>query len=265
MIQYRTWGEGPFSVALIHGGPGAPGEMGPVARELSETRGIFEPFQAATSVSGQVSELAAQLLEHTPLPVILVGYSWGAMISLLFAAAYPPSVAGLILIGSGPLDPAYASGIMETRLGRLPLEEQTQVISLMEALKDRSDIPSPALLARLGDLLSRADSFDPLPAEPSDIDPSVAVHRQVWDEAATLRASGYFIEQARSITCPVVVIHGASDPHPVQGVVEPLIRAGISPRVHILPRCGHTPWIERQARDRFFALLKHEIAEPGRL
>jgi pimeloyl-ACP methyl ester carboxylesterase len=61
----------------------------------------------------------------------------------------------------------------------------------------------------------------------------------------------------------VVVIHGVSDPHPVEGVVGPLAAAGLSPRVHLLPACGHTPWIERQARDSFFALLRQEI-EQGR-
>ena len=26
-----------------------------------------------------------------------------------------------------------------------------------------------------------------------------------------------------------------------------------------LAKCGHKPWIERQARDRFFALLEEEL------
>ena len=61
----------------------------------------------------------------------------------------------------------------------------------------------------------------------------------------------------------MTVIHGASDPHPVLGVTRPLEEAGLAPRVHLLADCGHTPWIERQARDRFFALLRQEI-EQGR-
>ncbi len=264
MILYRTWGEGPFSVALVHGGPGAPGEMGPVARELSVAHGIFEPFQAATSVRGQVIELAAHLREHAALPAVLVGHSWGAMLGLLVAAAHPSSVAKLVLIGSGPLDPVYAARIMETRLGRLTKEDRDELVLLHKTLSDPSELPSSAQFARYGDLSARADSVDPIATEPAGFAFQVALHRQVWDEAAALRASGYFIEQARSVACPVVVIHGASDPHPVRGVVGPLADAGLSPRVHILAACGHTPWIERQARERFFALLKSEIAEPGR-
>lgn len=261
MTHYRTWGSVPRSVAVIHGGPGALGEMGPVARELSAIRGIFEPFQTATSVPGQVGELAIHLVEQTALPVVLVGFSWGAMLSILYAAQYPSSVAKLVLIGSGPLDPAYADAIMETRLGRLPNEERFEVLALMKDLNDPSVQVSPVDLARFGDLIALADSVDPLPAEPSGFALMPAVHRLVWEEAATLRASGYFLEKVRSLTCPVVVLHGACDPHPAQGVVEPLTRAGIDLRVHLLPACGHVPWMERQARDQFFDLLKREIED----
>ncbi len=264
MIPYRTWGEGPFSVVLVHGGPGAPGEMGPVARELSVSRGVLEPFQAAPSVREQVSELAAHVLEHATLPVVLVGHSWGAMLGLLVAAAHPSSVGRLVLIGSGPLDSAYADRIMEARLGRLTKEDRDELLLLLKTLDSPSEPPTPAQFARYGHLVARADSVDPIATEPVGFAPEAALHRQVWDEAAALRASRYFIEQARSITCPVVVIHGASDPHPVHGVVGPLADAGLSPRVHLLEACGHTPWIERQARDCFFALLRHEITELAR-
>jgi pimeloyl-ACP methyl ester carboxylesterase len=266
MIPYRIWGDEPRSVVVIHGGPGAPGEMGPVARELSAIRGVFEPFQTATSVPGQVGELAAHLQEQTTLPVILIGFSWGAMLSLLFAAQYPTTVKKLVLIDSGPLDPAFADKILETRLNRLPHEKRTEVLALMKGLNDPSILPDASLLARFGELISQADSVDPIPDEPSDLNLRlmITVHRQVWEEAAALRASGYFVEKIRSITCPVVVIHGASDPHPVQGVVEPFTKAGVDLSIHILPACGHTPWKERQARDQFFDLLKREIEEPGR-
>jgi hypothetical protein len=34
MKNLRKYGKAPFSLAVIHGGPGAPGEMATVAREL---------------------------------------------------------------------------------------------------------------------------------------------------------------------------------------------------------------------------------------
>lgn len=46
----RRYGKSPFITAVIHGGPGAAGEMAPVARELSRTGGVLEPLQTAETV-----------------------------------------------------------------------------------------------------------------------------------------------------------------------------------------------------------------------
>jgi len=43
--------------AIIHGGPGAPGSMATVARELASDWGILEPLQTVTSLEGQMQEL----------------------------------------------------------------------------------------------------------------------------------------------------------------------------------------------------------------
>ena len=53
----RKYGKAPFSIAVIHGGPGAAGEMAPVANELASSWGILEPLQTAMSLQGQVEEL----------------------------------------------------------------------------------------------------------------------------------------------------------------------------------------------------------------
>jgi pimeloyl-ACP methyl ester carboxylesterase len=59
MKNLRIYGKAPYRITVIHGGPGAPGEMAPVARELSVQCGVLEPLQTMTTVEGQVEELAA--------------------------------------------------------------------------------------------------------------------------------------------------------------------------------------------------------------
>src|SRR5215467_3183039 len=59
--NHRTYGSAPYTVAVVDGGPGAAGEMAPVARELAGDRGILEPLQTATSLEGQVEELHVTL------------------------------------------------------------------------------------------------------------------------------------------------------------------------------------------------------------
>ena len=204
------------------------------------------------------------VMRQCRLPAVLVGHSWGAMLALLVAAASPRTVARLVLVGSGPLDPSSARGIMAARLGSLGPGDRAELIRLHESLGDLSAPPEPAVLERYGELVARADAVDPVYPVPQEFPPDPEIHRLVWSEAAALRASGYFVEQARLVACPIAVIHGENDPHPFEGVVEPLHAAGVSPRVHVLTACGHTPWIERRARERFFALLRQELVAPVR-
>jgi len=80
MNNLRKYGNGPFTVAVIHGGPGAPGEMGPVARVPSPIRGTLEPLQRSASIEGQLEELQTILITNGNLPVTLIGHSWGAWV-----------------------------------------------------------------------------------------------------------------------------------------------------------------------------------------
>ena len=57
MRPVRQWGPGPYPVAVIHWGPGAPGEMAHVARDLSQVKCVLEPFQNETTLEGQIQEL----------------------------------------------------------------------------------------------------------------------------------------------------------------------------------------------------------------
>jgi len=260
MVNLRKYGREPFRVAVIHGGPGAPGEMAPVARELSSTMGVLEPLQTATTLEGQVRELKAVLEKHAALPITLIGFSWGALLSYIFTARYPSLVKKLIPIGSAPYEGKYAANITPTRLSRLSERERKEVISLMVTLDDPSVADKNMPLARLGELLSHADSYDPLPHDDEILECQYDVYRGVWGQAAELRSSGKLIELGKRIKCPVVAIHGDYDPHPSAGVVEPLSRTLKDFRFILLEKCGHRPWLERSARDRFYDILKQELA-----
>ena len=63
----------------------------------------------------------------------------------------------------------------------------------------------------------------------------------------------------REIRCPVLAIHGDYDSHQSEGVREPLSRVLKDFRFILLPHCGHYPWYERNARDRFYDIIKREI------
>jgi pimeloyl-ACP methyl ester carboxylesterase len=259
MKNPRTYGITPYSIAVIHGGPGAPGQMAPVARELSRDYGVLEPLQTATTLDGQVEELRDIIEKHGNPPVVLIGSSWGAMLSYIFAARHPALVKKLIMVGSALLDDRYAAGIQKTRLNRLDAEAKSEVYSLVKDLNDDvvSDKNKP--LARLGELFTRADAYDPITLDTEVLEVRFDIHEVVWSDAMKLRSSGELLRLGKKIKCPVVAIHGDYDPHPAEGVREPLCEVLKDFRFILLEHCGHLPWIERQAREGFFEVVREQL------
>jgi pimeloyl-ACP methyl ester carboxylesterase len=259
----RTYGSPPYRVALLHGGPGTAGGMAPLARELGLSRGVLEPLQTAASIDGQVEELKVLLEQNSELPVTLVGHSWGAWLGCIFAARHPRMVRKLILVSSGGFEEKYAARTHETRLARLCAEDREEVQRLLESFRKPPFDSKDADFARLGELFFRADAFDPLPQEPPQVEFSLDIYKRVWREATLLRRSGRLLELGREIVCPVVAIHGDYDPHPAEGVERSLSDVIRDFRFILLEKCGHKPWIERQARERFFQVMEEELQAFG--
>jgi pimeloyl-ACP methyl ester carboxylesterase len=259
MLELRKYGNAPLNVAVIHGGPGARGEMAAVARELAKTRGVLEPLQAALTIDGEVEELRRVLVENTVLPMILVGHSWGAWLSLLLAACYPALVSKLILVSSAPFNQEYAFGIDRMRLERLNTVEREEV-GLLKAELDNPTFTGDKniLMERVGKLLSRSDSFDSLP-HANETECRWDIFSAVWKQAVDMRRSGALLEMTKNIKCPVAAIHGDYDPHPAEGVRIPLSGALKDFRFFLLGKCGHVPWYERQASGGFYEILNKEI------
>ncbi len=258
MEYVRIYGKASFGIAVLHGGPGAAGEMKPVAEELAKNFGVLEPLQTAMSVNGQVEELKLVLERHGDCPVILIGYSWGAWLGFIFAAQYPALVKKLILVGSGPFVPEYAKNIMETRLSRLNDEDKQEAQYLLKVLHESKPSNHNAL-ERFGTLIAKVDTYNPIPKAQEKIEIQQDIYQSVWPEASALRESGELLQFGENIECLVVAIHGDYDPHPAEGVKDPLSRVVKNFRFILLNHCGHTPWIEEEAKDGFYRILREEM------
>lgn len=262
MKNPRKYGKPPYSVAVIHGGPGAAGEMAPVARELASAMGVIEPMQTEATLEAQVGELARVLRSNAGLPAMLIGYSWGAWLGVILSARHPELVGKLILVGSGPFEPEYAGDIDKTRLSRLTEEERREVEILLDKIKKGRPGGRREAFARFGEIYSGADAYDPVPAaedaERDEIEFRADIFEAVWPQAAGFRRKGILLAEVERIICPVVAIHGDHDPHPAEGVRRPLAARLPDFRFILLKRCGHKPWIERHARDEFYRILRRE-------
>ncbi len=260
MENVRTYGEAPYEVAVVHGGPGAPGEMAPVARELSQERGVLEPLQTQASLAGQVAELKALLQTSAVLPITLIGYSWGAILSFIFTAENPDAVKKLVLVSSGVFSQDFVERIKRNRERRLSERERAHMEELLAAINDPGVEDKDAPFGALGELIARADAYDPLPREDDVVAFQHHIFTAVWRDAEAMRASGELLELGKRITCPVVAIHGDFDPHPWEGIRIPLDEVLHDFRFLMLEKCGHHPWYEKHARKAFYDALARELS-----
>jgi pimeloyl-ACP methyl ester carboxylesterase len=260
MKKLRKYGKAAYTVAVIHGGPGARGDMAPVAKELSKTCGILEPLQICNSIGGQVEELNTVFKKYAKLPIILIGHSWGAWLSVIFTAKYPLFVKKLILVGSGPFEEKYVSKIMKRRLSRLSKEEKIKLDILMEEMNNPCIKDKNLIFTKFGELMSKTDSFKPILSN-NKVEVQYEIFKGVWKEAEELRQSGKLLELGKKIKCPVVAIHGDCDPHPFIGIEKPLSQQVKDFQFILLKNFGHYPWLEHFAKEKFYAILKEETTD----
>jgi len=90
MESSRTYGNPPYKVVLVHGGPGASGYLAPLAIKLSEGAGVVEVLNSASTIKDQTYELYEEIIRQCDLPIILIGHSWGMVeLDICFEVSKP--------------------------------------------------------------------------------------------------------------------------------------------------------------------------------
>jgi pimeloyl-ACP methyl ester carboxylesterase len=235
--------------------------MAPVARALADSFRVLEPFQRGSgaeplTVSRHVADLHELLQSHcgAARPALL-GSSWGAMLALAYAAAHPDSAGPLVLVGCGTFDPAAHArmkAILEER-------RDDDARRSMERLKEQFLDPDERLRATAA-LLLPLYSYELITTDQEIEACDARAYEETWDDMVRLQEEGVYPAAFSDIHVPVLMLHGAADPHP-----GPMIRASLEPYIpqleyHEWERCGHYPWLEQAARDEFFALVREWLA-----
>ena len=260
-VQIRTYGTlGPV-VVVLHGGPGAPGYMAPVARGLANSFRVLEPLQRGSgseplTVARHVADLH-ELVESGCGGVrpALVGHSWGATLALAYAAAHPGRAASLVLIGCGTFDLAARDRLWAIREERLDNRLRRRIECLPE------EFPDPdKRLSVLGDLLLPLYSYDLVSTVQELEGCDAGAHQETWADMVRLQREGVYPAAFAAIETPVIMVHGAVDPHP-----GPMIHASLKPHIPQLEYrewecCGHYPWLERAVHDEFYAVMGEWLA-----
>ena len=263
-MNFRKYGQPPYRFVVVHGGPGAPGSASSLARMLTHhfgaIGGVIEPFQTADSVNGQVEELYRQITQNTNEPIYVLGHSWGAWLGYLLAYKHPEVVKKLFLIGAPAFAVKYLPELQTRRLAALSKEEQSEYLEIIEKLRVESP-NNDLLLQQLGALAEKADNYCVEASEENRealVEVNGNLYQKVWNEAATMREHGEFIRMAPMIQSPTVIIHGANDTTPMEGVVEPIKDLVKDFKYFKIEKSGHSPWKEKYGKELFFQIVFSE-------
>ena len=254
----RRAGQGPATVVL-HGGPGAhhdyllPGFDALATRRTliySDQRGggrSAVPREVPVGWREQVADLEALRQVWGIERLTLAGYSWGGLLSLLYATEYPARVERLALVSPAPAWRA-ARAEFESRLSARTMAPALQAERAALRASGLRESDPDAYQRRVFELSVAGYFHDP--RKVSGLTPFRVTGRtqqEVWDSLGD-----YDIRPALAqLRIPAIVLHGDDDPIPA-GSARAIADALGAP-FHLLPDCGHVPYVE--AFDDFHRLL----------
>lgn len=249
------FGEGAEVAVMLHGGPGAshdylrPGLDGvaePGRRRLfyydqrGSGRSPLDPGAPPAGWPTHVADLDAIRRSLGGEPLHLVGYSFGALLALLYALEHREQVARLVLVS-----PAPAAGRerpeMKARLSAMGQRPQ------VAALRARLEARSSTLEERRRDRFTLAVAgYFADPERAVGLTPFVV--KQAAEQAAW-RSLGddYDLRPAlATLRIPTLVLHGVEDPIPLATAEETARALGAD--FVPLADCGHVPYVEAPER-----------------
>src|SRR6202162_203273 len=194
-----------------------------------------------------VEDLGAVVTEFGLEPLSIVGYSWGAMLALLYTIEQrknphlvPP--ARLALLNPAPLTREYRRQFEAEFTRRQQSPEIQKLREELAASGPREKDPA-AYRQRAFELGVAGYFSDPRKAR--DLTPFRIVgkvQQSVWESLGNFDLLG----DLKGIKTPSIVIHGRDDPIPLASSVE--AARAIGTNLVVLDDCGHVPYVEQPGR-----------------
>ncbi|MGY1617418.1 alpha/beta fold hydrolase [Geodermatophilus sp. SYSU D00691] len=266
VLAARQFGASGDVVLLLHGGPGCPDYLEPVARHLGDRfravtfdqRGVgASTGDGSYGLADHIADVEAIRRALGAERVHLFGHSWGGLLAQLYLHAHPSRVRSVVLANSSAGVGTDWATMQREVMAHNRRRSGPLGFAALGAWSLAAHLPGP-----LGDLAGRrvlahvwADYFpDPATAPPVD---------RSWLRGARSRPARATVAAIRSTPAatlddlgagsdvPVLVVYGQDD---IYGASIDAVRRRLPSAQHVvLDACGHLPWV--QAPDRFRELM----------
>lgn len=255
---------------VLHGGPGAHHDY--LLPQLLALAGQWSLYfhdqrgggrsktddRAPIGWRTHVEDMERVIAELVIEPLSVVGYSWGGLLALLYAAAADrgevhPAPSRLALIDPAPITRAYRDRFEAELARRQRAPELTSLREELAASGLRERDPD-AYRQRAFELSVAGYFADPAAAR--DLTPfrvTGRVQQSTWESLGEFDLR----EDLRRIRVPALIVHGKEDPIPVESSVDAARALGA--RLVVLEGSGHVPYVERP--EPLFAALERFLRE----
>ena len=265
-------GEAP-PVLLLHGGPGASHDyLLPQMLELAHAhrvvcydqrgggRSRHDDDRALITWQDQVADVARVATELGVVPLDIVGYSWGALLAMLYATEahagrVAPAPSRLALLNPAPVTRAFREAF-EREFARR--QSSAELATLREELA-RSGLRErdpESHKQRMFELSVAGYFADPRRAH--DLTPfrvTGRVQQSIWSSLGDFD----LVPSLRDLRLSAFVVHGRQDPIPL--VSSQAVAQALGAALLVLEDCGHVPYVEQPAQ--LFPPLLAYLSEPA--
>lgn len=261
----RTWTTGAASsphqspVLLIHGGPGIPDYLEPVAACLDDMwlvhrydqRGVGgSPWQGNYTLDQVVADVISLLDHWGHEKVTLVGHSFGTNLASYVTLAHPDRVAGLVQLAGPFLGPRWNAAQNDAERSRRSPEQQKRFDELgsKDQLTEAEDIEF-LTLAWFTNHADTTRAWHWAAQAAHALRPvNRIMNRQLNAAKRATPLEDQLDELRDKIPAQTVFIGGSNDPRPESELHDLAERLGVA--LVMIPDAGHEPWLDQPMRFR---------------
>jgi proline iminopeptidase len=259
---------------VLHGGPGAHHDylLPQFLRLTANHRLVFydqrgggrsrETGQGDVTWHVHVQDLARVIRELHLEPLTLIGYSWGALLALLYSLEAQrhhtlPAPRRLVLVDPAPLSRPYRQAFEDEFARR---QRSEAIRELREDLADSGLRDSDPDAWRQRQFELGVAPYFAQPQAAKDLTPfrvTAKVQQSVWQSLGDFDV----IADLAGLHVPAFFVHGRHDPIPIQSTER--AAGAMRARLLVLEASGHVPYVEQP--DALFSAIEQYLAETNHL